>query len=518
DVYDATLVDKSTGVTHVTQLLYNSETRVYYVYVRWGETEYILDGPHETVEEAKAAFQVSYETRFGVTWEKRETIVSEQWSYEVKTYEEIEEIEEVEEVVEESEVEIILAREQKQIVGETIVESVTEVKTTTTSEEHVAVEQINKETVTTEGEEIVKVVTTMTETGVVSEPVVSSESSWFRRIATGAGAVAAGALTQVDGVWKRAVQVVTTRKAHVDKVCPIAHTSFVYYDEDVYDAVLTDRRTGVTYITQLLFDSKAKAYYVYIRWGESEYKLDGPHDSIDTAKAAFQVSYYEQFGIVWTERRNTVSEEWMYEVKTYETFETYEEIEEIVEDYETSEVIAREQKVIVGEQTVSTHQSIASTHDDSVTRSVSEKVVFQEGSSSSSSELSHAQYDALAREESARRAASASSSSTTTFEEKKATFDLSTLPQLGNVGIDVETGASVGVVDFTSGTATRLRELPAHLRPRAWVSLHVGGWRNSPRELSGFLRVDDQLYGHFEEELPEELSLERLSQLGPHRT
>ena len=132
---------------------------------------------------------------------------------------------------------------------------------------------------------------------------------------------------------------------------------------------------------------------------------------------------------------------------------------------------------------------------------------------------------------------------------------VSTLPQLPNVGIDADTGASVGVIDLTSGTATNLRELPAHLRPRAWVSLHVGGWQDAPHELEGFMRLDDQsgqrlmedardaaqgkaqeasridnlrlpeivamfaekLYGHFGEELPDELSLERLRALGPHR-
>lgn len=132
---------------------------------------------------------------------------------------------------------------------------------------------------------------------------------------------------------------------------------------------------------------------------------------------------------------------------------------------------------------------------------------------------------------------------------------MSSLPQLGNVGINVATGAADGVIDLRTGTAETLRELPAHLRPRAWVSLHVGGWQNAPHELEGFMRLDDQsgerlmedardaaqgkaqeatridnlrlpeivalfaqkLYGHFEEELPEELTMERLRGLGPHR-
>lgn len=126
-----------------------------------------------------------------------------------------------------------------------------------------------------------------------------------------------------------------------------------------------------------------------------------------------------------------------------------------------------------------------------------------------------------------------------------------------DVGINVETGAADGVIDYTSGTAEVYRELPLHLRPRqvqrprAWVSLHVGGWQNAPHELEGFMRLDDQsgqalmeharsetqgkaqealpidnmrlpeivalfakkLYSHFGEKLPEELTQERLSQL-----
>ncbi|KAF9169027.1 hypothetical protein BGX21_010857 [Mortierella sp. AD011] len=80
-------------------------------------------------------------------------------------------------------------------------------------------------------------------------------------IVAGAGLAEAGTLHNVDGVWKRVVKVVTTRMAHVDKVCPIAKTSLVYYDEDVYDAVLTEKSTGVTYVTQLIYDTETKAFY-----------------------------------------------------------------------------------------------------------------------------------------------------------------------------------------------------------------------------------------------------------------
>ncbi|KAG0253270.1 hypothetical protein BGZ95_006376, partial [Linnemannia exigua] len=260
-----------------------------------------------------------------------------------------------------------------------------------------------------------------------------------------------------------------------------------------------------------------------------------------------------------------------YEVKTYETFETTEEVEEIVEDYEISEVVAKEQVVIEDEHVKSTHQSITSSHDDTIVRTVSEQVLFEEGAKVvDSAVLSRTQYDTLSRVESSSNASAAAtgaifggaiqggsgaSSTTVVQETKKAVFDFSSLPVLPDQGINPTTGASEGVIDFTSGTAEVYRELPTHLRPRAWVSLHVGGWQNAPHDLQGFLRLDDQsgqhlmesardaaqgkaqeatpinnlrlpeivalfaqkLYGHFEEELPAELSLERLRQLGPDR-
>ncbi|KAF9197373.1 hypothetical protein BGZ59_005486, partial [Podila verticillata] len=126
-------------------------------------------------------------------------------------------------------------------------------------------------------------------------------------VASGAGSAASGALTKVDGVWKRTVQVLTTRKAHVDAVAPIAKTAYVYYDDEVYDAVLTEKHTGVTYVTQLLFDTQTNAYYVYVRWGETEYRLDGPHETIESAKAAFLITYHDQFGVEWQTRETTVS-------------------------------------------------------------------------------------------------------------------------------------------------------------------------------------------------------------------
>ncbi|KAF9080849.1 hypothetical protein BGX23_001590, partial [Mortierella sp. AD031] len=354
-------------------------------------------------------------------------------------------------------------------------------------------------------------------------------------------------------------------------------TSYVYYDDEVYDAVLTEKSTGITYVTQLLFDSSINKYYVYIRWGETDYKLDGPHETIESAKAAFKITYHEKFGIQWEQRETVVSERFSYEVKTYKTFETVEDIEEIVEDYEVSEVVAKEQVVTEGERVVSTHQSITSSHDDTIVREVSEKVLFQEGTAvDNSAELTHTQYETLTRVESSAGSCAAggagglfgvgagaiigeyiptsgaASSTTTVQETKKALFDLSSLPVLEDSGMNVETGE--GVIDYSSSTI-HLQQEVHRSRPRAWVSLHVGGWQDAPHELEGFMRLDDQsgqrlmetardaaqgksqeatpidnlrlpeivalfakkLYGHFGEELPAELSVDRLRQLGPHR-
>ncbi|KAF9990740.1 hypothetical protein BGZ75_000126, partial [Mortierella antarctica] len=548
---------KSTGITYVTQLIFDSETKVYYVYYRWGETDYKLDGPHETIESAKEAFQVTYKEKFDVEWTERETTVSEKWTYEVKTYETYEEIEEVEEIVEESEISTSVAREEQALTTDQ--KSITTTTTTQEEEEEVVVEQHeSKDVEITDGEEIIKVVTTTKETGVIAQPAVAKETSWFRRLASGAGEVASGALNKVDGVWKRSVQVITARKAHVDRVCPIAKTSYVYFDEDVYDSVLIEKSTGMTYVTQLIFDSETRVYYVYVRWGETNYKLDGPHETIESAKEAFQVTYKEKFDVEWRERES-VSEKWTYEVKTYETFEEVEEVEEIVEDVEVSELIAKEVVTVERDQTKTEHK-ITSSHDNGSVFTTTERSLVQEsGSGGSAESISRAHLESVIRAEAdaAAAAANRSSSTTVSVEEtsKKTVFDLSTLPQLPDVGIEPNTGASVGVIDLRSGTAEHLRELPAHLRPRAWVSLHVGGWQDAPHELEGFMRLDDQsgqrlmedardaaqgkaqeasridnlrlpeivamfaekLYGHFGEELPDELTLERLRALGPHR-
>ncbi|KAF9199629.1 hypothetical protein BGZ59_003847, partial [Podila verticillata] len=195
------------------------------------------------------------------------------------------------------------------------------------------------------------------------------------------------------------------------------------------------------------------------------------------------ITYKERFGLEWATRETTVSERWTYEVRTYETFEETEEIEEIVEDYGVKEIVAREQQVIVEGKVISTEQSVSSSHDDTVVRTVSEQVVSKDGSASESSSRRGGTFGFGG-------SSSYEYTQTQSEESKKSTF-LANLPTL-NAGINADTGAAIGVIDLTSGTAENLRELPAHLRPRAWVSLHVGGWQNAPHGLQGFMRLDDQ--------------------------
>ncbi|KAF8964998.1 hypothetical protein BGZ52_011687, partial [Haplosporangium bisporale] len=246
---------------------------------------------------AKSAFQVTYHEKFGLEWSTRETTVSEQWTYEVRTYETYEYVEEIEEIFEEEEAQVIIQHErqihvdentvktdvttvtsQNELVLETVQEDVVvvdeqvqsqETVITKTEEEQVkvdvSIEEVVKQVeVVDEVEHVTKNHTTTVETGVIAQPAVTKNNSWFRKfavgataVASGAGAAASGALTQVDGVWKRTVEVLTTRKARVDEVAPISKTSVVYYDEtDVYDSVLIEKSTGVTYVTQLIYDTK----------------------------------------------------------------------------------------------------------------------------------------------------------------------------------------------------------------------------------------------------------------------
>ncbi|KAF9943444.1 hypothetical protein BGZ72_004041, partial [Mortierella alpina] len=155
----------------------------------------------------------------------------EKWTYEFRTYETFETIEEIEEVYDETEAQVIIAREKEAVVDDTKVHEYT---TTTTTQEEVTVEhETTKKTFSTnEEQKPVKEVVVSKESGVVSQPAIATETSWFRRIAYGAGGATVGALNKVDGIWKRTVQVFNTRKAPVDHVCPIAKTAYVYYDDE----------------------------------------------------------------------------------------------------------------------------------------------------------------------------------------------------------------------------------------------------------------------------------------------
>jgi hypothetical protein len=151
--------------------------------------------------------------------------------------------------------------------------------------------------------EVVLTETTVNEPipGAATDPAVPKGTSWFRR------RLASGPLQKVDGVWKRTVSVVTTRKAHVDEKCPIAKTSFVYYDEDVYDVELIEASTGTNYISQLLYDGETEVYYVYNRYGETDYMLDGPHETIEEAKVVFKDNFKKRTEIEWEERETAFS-------------------------------------------------------------------------------------------------------------------------------------------------------------------------------------------------------------------
>ncbi|KAG0293904.1 hypothetical protein BGZ96_002076, partial [Linnemannia gamsii] len=129
--------------------------------------------------------------------------------------------------------------------------------------------------------------------------------------------------------------------------------------------------------------------------------------TIESAKAAFQITYHDQIGVQWEERKTTVSEHFTYEIKTYEAFEEVEEVEEIVEDYEVSEVVAQEKAVTEDERLISTHQSITSSHDDTIVLNFSEQVLFEEGATvDDSAKLSRNQYETLTHVDSSTTATS----------------------------------------------------------------------------------------------------------------
>ncbi|KAF9405601.1 hypothetical protein BGZ76_006533, partial [Entomortierella beljakovae] len=409
DVYDAVLTDKNTGVTSTTQLLYNTENNVYYIYYRYGDEVTVSEG-YETIEAAKDAYQVNYKEKFDVEWTQRDTTVSEKWTYEVKTYEVYETIEEIVEDVDEAQVEVIAREENIQIIDNV---TIAEETTITTADETVVVEHNVQSVVEEKEESAVKTEVIVEETTTDSKPASSKGSSWFSKaistaggavsgaagavgsaassaahgvgsaaetvaitaavglgaaavgtgaLVYGAGHLAHGAVEKVDGVWKRTVQKLSTRKAHVDEKCPIAKTAYVYYDEDVYDAVLTDKNTGVTSTTQLLYNTETKVYYVYYRYGDEVTVSEG-YETIEAAKDAYQVTYKEKFDVEWTQRETTVSDKWTYEVRTYETFEEIEEYEEVIEESEVAAIVERQEQVVVDDVVVEKETTTTTTVD-----------------------------------------------------------------------------------------------------------------------------------------------------------
>ncbi|KAF9933124.1 hypothetical protein FBU30_006448, partial [Linnemannia zychae] len=245
EIYTTTMTQQTTGVIYVTQLLYNYVTKTYYVYLRWGDSEYKLDGPYESVEVAKQQYKKQYNETFGVTWEQRNITTNSQWSIVHQTFETLEEYEDV-------------YSEEESEISETAVTVTKDTEGSQMTSEHEHVEVVRSIDTTVEDlatKDTTTTTTTQFTTITLEQPTIPKSSSWFRKIASGAGVAAAGALTKIDGVWKRPVKVVTTKKTQVDKVAPIAKTSYVYYDDEVYDAVLVEKNTGVTYVTQLLYDS-----------------------------------------------------------------------------------------------------------------------------------------------------------------------------------------------------------------------------------------------------------------------
>ncbi|KAF9929140.1 hypothetical protein BGZ65_005935, partial [Modicella reniformis] len=289
DNYHVTLTQKSTGVIYVAQLLYNIDTQTYYVYLRWGDSDYTLDGPYETVDIAKQQFQKKYVEIFGVSWEER-NVQNVEWQTVQHTFETTDDYVTYESSDDEDQEEDTRTKDSGLILKESV----------TKDNAGVIITEITKTTL------------------VATKPALSEKTSWFRKAAGAAAGAAMGAvaLSQIDGVWKCKQKVVNTRKTPVDQAFPNAEKSIVYFDvdesEEVYEAILVDKATNVKHVTQLIFDTEDQAYYVYYRYGETNYTIDGPHDTLESAKIAFQDNYKETFEVEWKERKTAPSDKWAY--------------------------------------------------------------------------------------------------------------------------------------------------------------------------------------------------------------
>ncbi|KAF9198224.1 hypothetical protein BGZ49_001021, partial [Haplosporangium sp. Z 27] len=383
DVYNSVVTDNVTGVTYVTQLIYNIETKTYYVYYRYDETNYELK-PYNTLEEAKIGFVENYTEKFNIPWTEHETITSERYTFVPQIYETTEVTEEIEETIDEEEAQSIItqAREVEGSKNEAITTTTTTYTTTATSSstapettttvlekedvilkpsesQNVIVETIVVPQNVEKTETVVETTTTH-----VTQPVVNKETSWFRKLAPGAeaGVTADIVLSKDNDGWKRTTTVVTTRKAEVDEAFPEAKNSVVYFDknDDVYNSVVTDNVTGVTYVTQLIYNIETKTYYVYYRYDETNYELK-PYSTLEEAKVGFVENYTEKFNVPWTEHETVTSERFTVVPQTYQITEVTEDIEEDIEEEEAQSIISRGPEVDQTTTTISTSTSTTTT-------------------------------------------------------------------------------------------------------------------------------------------------------------
>ncbi|KAG0260352.1 hypothetical protein BG011_001953, partial [Mortierella polycephala] len=192
EMYHTVFTKQSTNVTCIIQLLYNHVTKTYYVYLRSGERDITLDGPYETAEIAKTNFKTKYSETVGYSWDERKTIVNTQRTFGFS--------EEYEDIISDEEEEVpqisnVIYKDTK----------------TFSDKENATVSQIvhvNVDSHATNEAQVSK--DTNNTTLITKEPAVNEKTSWFRKALTGAaigaGGVAVGALTKVDGVWKHTVQ------------------------------------------------------------------------------------------------------------------------------------------------------------------------------------------------------------------------------------------------------------------------------------------------------------------------
>ncbi|KAF9397145.1 hypothetical protein BGX21_009179 [Mortierella sp. AD011] len=113
-----------------------------------------------------------------------------------------------------------------------------------------------------------------------------------------------------------------------DKIQP--KTFYLYYDDDIYGAVLEDKDTRAKYLMELLYCTETRNYYVYYHHDRIDFRLSGPYGTMEDAKRTFQDSYKEKFGVEWIGRKEAKYERWTYDEETYKATEEAEDVEEAV--------------------------------------------------------------------------------------------------------------------------------------------------------------------------------------------